>query len=45
MDNSEGPSENSKEIREIIAIGVDLEDGVMKKTKFHSTSIDKDKFN
>ena len=31
MDNNEGPSENSKESREIITPGVDLEDGVMKK--------------
>ena len=30
MDNSEGPSENSKSSREIITPGADLEDGVMK---------------
>ena len=30
MDNSEGPSENSKGSREIITPGADLEDGIIK---------------
>lgn len=43
--NSQEPSETSKESREIITPGVDLEDGIIKTKKCHSTEFDKEKLN